>query len=324
MQTYGMVPPTVDSPRSAGRLRRRLTTIGLVLGSRSGAVSALIILLFVLVAAFAPLLATHDPAHMTFKRNLPPAWVQRAYQPGNPEFLLGTDIAGRDVASRLIFGARTALVVALLAAPLAAFIGTALGLVAGYAGGRTESALMRFTDIFAAFPAFMFSIAVVLILRAQPIGQALDGMLVLVIAYAFIGWVGLARLVRGAVLAQKHELYVEAAEQIGASQRRIVLRHILPNVMSLVVVWTMTAIARVIILEAFLGYVGVEITRSNVGLQFATMSWGGLFYDGRTVIHSNPIVMAAPAVCVLLVAVSFTLLGDRLRDVLDPQLRGVL
>ena len=305
------------------RPQRRFDTLRFVLQSKSAAVSLVIIIAFVLLAIVAPLVAPQDPWKMGFKRNLPPAWVQNVARPGVAQYPLGTDTLGRDIASRVIYGARTALVVALLAAPLAAIFGTLIGLVAGYGGGRMENLLMRGTDIFSAFPAILFSIAVVLILRESPVSQVLNGMLVLVIAFMLIGWVSLARIVRGAVLAEKQELYVEAARQLGMSQRRILLRHILPNCLALIIVWLMAAISRVIILEAFLGYVGVEVSGSTRGLDFAAMSWGGLFYDGRTLIHSNPIVLLAPSVCVILVAVSFTLLGDRLRDALDPRVRSM-
>jgi ABC-type dipeptide/oligopeptide/nickel transport system permease subunit len=305
------------------RTRRRLGTLSFVLQSKSSAVSLLIIIAFGLVALLAPLVAPRDPWQLSFKRNLPPAWVQQSSRPGEAQFPLGTDTQGRDIASRLIYGARTALFVALLAAPLAAIFGTLVGLAAGYAGGRVESALMRGTDIFNAFPAIMFSIAVVLILRESPVSQLLNGMLVLVIAFVLIGWVSLARIIRGAVLAQKQEMYVEAARQLGMSHRRILFRHILPNCLALSIVWLMAAISRVIILEAFVGYVGIEISGSTRGLGFAAMSWGGLFFEGRKLISSNPIVVIAPSVCVILVAVSFTLLGDRLRDALDPRLRSM-
>jgi ABC-type dipeptide/oligopeptide/nickel transport system permease subunit len=316
--------PLVDDPDRPVRPRRRWNTLIFVLQSKTSAISLLIIVAFILLAILAPLLAPQDPWKLGFKRNLPPAWVQNAARPGLAQYPLGTDTLGRDIASRLIYGARTALVVALLAAPLAAIFGTLIGLVAGYAGGRVENLMMRGTDIFSAFPAILFTIAVVLILREFPISRVLNGMLVLVIAFVLIGWVSLARIIRGAVLAEKQELYVEAARQLGMSQRRILFRHILPNCLALVIVWLMAAISRVIILEAFLGYVGVEVSGlMSRGLDFAAISWGGLFFDGRALIHANPIVLLAPSVCVILVAVSFTLLGDRLRDALDPRLRNL-
>jgi ABC-type dipeptide/oligopeptide/nickel transport system permease subunit len=316
----GLIGDDLDRPVQP---RQRWSTLRFVLQSKSAAVSMLIIIGFVLLAIFAPLAAPQDPWKLGFKRNLPPAWVQNSARPGEAQYPLGTDTLGRDIASRVIYGARTALVVALLAAPLAAIFGTLIGLLAGYTGGRTEELLMRGTDIFSAFPAILFAIAVVLILRESPVSRMLNGMLVLVIAFMLIDWVSLARIIRGAVLAEKQELYVEAARQLGLSHRRILFRHILPNCLALIIVWLMAAISRVIILEAFLGYVGVEISGSTRGLDFAAMSWGGLFFDGRSLIHSNPIVLVAPSACVILVAVSFTLLGDRLRDALDPRVRSM-
>ncbi len=322
MNEYSFDPVLSDLDRPLVP-RRRFGTLIFVLQSKSAVISLVIIAAFIVVALIAPLVAPQDPWKMSFKQGLPPAWVQNAPRPGQAQYLLGTDTTGRDVASRLIYGARTALVVALLAAPLAAIFGTLIGLIAGFAGGRVEEFMMRGTDIFSAFPAILFTISVVLILRQEPISQMLNGMLVLVIAFVLIGWVSLARIIRGAVLAEKQELYVEAARQLGMSQRRILFRHILPNCFALIIVWLMAAISRVIILEAFLGYVGVEVSTTTRGLDFSVISWGGLFYDGRALIHTNAVVLLAPAVCVILIAVSFTLLGDRLRDALDPRVRGL-
>lgn len=282
-------------------------------------ITSSIIVFFILVAAIGPFLAPHDPTEFHWKEgNLPPAWVSHNQISGDSRYLLGTDLNGRDVLSRLIYGTRTTMLLALVSVPLAALLGVVVGVLAGYFGGRTDQLLMRGTDIFSAFPSVLFSILIMLILWRTPFGSWLNGLGVLVLAFFLIGWVSLARLVRSAVLATKQELYIEAAHATGVREGRILFRYILPSILGLVIVWAMTAIPRVIILEALLGYIGIGITPDIEQAGFVVTSWGGLFLDGRQAIHSNPVRLVAPAICVILASVSFTLFGDELRDLLDP------
>lgn len=303
----------------AGDAFRRL------LRSPAAVFSLLVIGGFVSAALLAPLLAPYDPHTMSWgSDNLPPVWMRANRPPGAPLHLLGTDTVGRDLLSRLLYGARAALWLALLAAPLAALIGALVGVPAGFFGGRTDQLLMRLTDVFAAFPAIMFSVLLVFILRNTWVGSFQNGQLTLVLAFALIAWVGAARLTRGAVLTIRQELYIEAAQSVGASNSRILLRHVLPNISSLIVVWLTTAIPRAVILEALLGYIGIRLTEAGAGGEFYVTSWGGLFFEGRAALHSNPTLLVAPSICVILIAVAFIFLGDRLRDALDPRLRDLM
>jgi ABC-type dipeptide/oligopeptide/nickel transport system permease subunit len=273
--------------------------------------SLAILAFFCFLAVFAAQIAPQDPTRMQpSRRNLQAAWMRK---PGVAEgFWLGTDRYGRDVFSRLVYGSRTGIFLALTAAPLAALIGTLVGVAAGYAGGWVETVIMRAADIFNAFPAVLFSVLVVLLLREQPLGQALNGLLTLTIAFAAIGWVGLARILRAVVLELKSRLFVEAAQALGASRWQIIRSHILPNLSGLIVVWMVNTVPTVILLEAGLGYLGVEIVRAAEGNEFRVTSWGGLFFEGRSFIYSNPFVLLAPALCVFLITLSFSLLGSYL------------
>jgi ABC-type dipeptide/oligopeptide/nickel transport system permease subunit len=241
---------------------------------------------------------------------------------GDPRFLLGTDIEGRDLLSRLLYGTRASIFVALAAAPLVALVGVAVGLSAGYGGRRLDSLVMRATDVFYAFPNIMLYVLLVIILRRTAVGRWQNGLLTLLLALVAIGWVDLARLVRGQTLVLKSAEYVQAARCVGAPDRRILVRHILPNCLPTIVVWLTSAIPRMILIEAILGYVGVGIgTSAGDGRSFMVTSWGGLFLEGRLAIHTHPVILISPAICVALVGVAFAFLGDGLRDVLDPRMR---
>lgn len=283
-------------------------------------INGFVVLFFILVALLGPLLAPHDPTEFHWQQSkLPPAWVSYTRSSGETQYLLGTDMDGRDLLSRLLYGTRTTMLLAIVSVPLAALLGTTIGILSGYFSGRTDQLLMRATDIFSAFPSILFSILIMLILWKTPFGKWLNGLGVLTLAFFLIGWVSLARLVRSAVLSIKKELYIEAAHANGLREGRILFRHILPGILGLVMVWSVTAIPRVIILEALLGYIGIGITPDIEQARFVVTSWGGLFLDGRQAIHSNPVRLIAPTLCVMLAVVSFTLLGDELRDLLDPR-----
>jgi ABC-type dipeptide/oligopeptide/nickel transport system permease subunit len=270
-----------------------------------------------LIAIFAAQLAPHDPFRMNIgQANLPPSWVQNIAKPGNSEFPLGTDLFGRDLLSRLIYGTRAAVFLILTAVPSAALLGTLIGVLAGYAGGWLEALIMRFTDILNSLPSIMFAVIMVLILRRQLPPTPLSGMLILAISFAAIGWVSLARLVRGAVLQIKNQPFLEASRSLGASHWQLITRHLLPNVRHLILVWIVNTIPSVILLEALLGYVGIQITSAAAGTgnEFSVTSWGGLFHDGRAMLSSNPFVLFIPALCVLIISISFNRLGDFLRN----------
>jgi oligopeptide transport system permease protein len=285
-----------------------------------------VIALYTLITLLTPLLAPYDPQAMhIYDSDRPPVWDANA--PGgidpDPRFLLGTDTMGRDLLSRLLYGTRTSMSVGLIAAPLIAAVGIAIGLISGLAGPRLDNLLMRLTDVFYAFPNIMFCILIILILRDTPFGAWLGGLAMLIAALATVGWVGAARLVRSAALSIKQAEFVEAARCIGASSRRLLLHHILPNCLGPVVVWIAFTIPRLIIAEAILGYLGVGLKPAMIDSSdsFFITSWGGMFLDGRRAITYRPWMMLAPTICLTLVSMAFNLLGDSLRDALDPKSR---
>jgi oligopeptide transport system permease protein len=284
-----------------------------------------IILLFVLVAIFAPYLAPHNPLQINDgKGYLPPAWVERseAGLSGERQFILGTDTIGRDVLSRVIYGARVSMIVGLTPVAIILVIGSAIGLLSGYAGGRTDNILMRITDIFYAFPNLLLYVILMVTLRDTALGKMFNGLFLLFVALALVSWVGVARLVRSSVLSLKEKEFVEAARCVGASDRRIMTRHILPNSLSPIIVWMALAIPGMIIAEAILGYLGLGLRPATDPNAIFITSWGTLMLEGQTAINIQPWILLVPSICVGLVVLAFTFLGDGLRDALDPRLRG--
>lgn len=277
--------------------------------------SLIVMLTLALAAALAPWLAPHDPYRMHLSQSyLPPMWSRNPITPGNPAYPLGTDRDGRDILSRLIYGTRTAVVLALTAVPLAGLIGALVGILAGYTGGWLETLLMRLTDVVNSLPGIMFLVMAVLILRDLFAPTWLNGMITLIIGFAAVAWVGLARLVRSAVLQIKGKAFVEAARSLGALPLQIVARHVIPNVMHLIMVWMVINVPAVILLEALLGYIGVGVTSSVDGAEFSVVSWGGLFFSGRSALNRNPYILLIPSLCILLISMSFILLGDYLNE----------
>ena len=265
--------------------------------------SLFVMLVLGLVAVLAPWIAPHDPS-----------WVQNLSTPGVSDYPLGTDRYGRDILSRMIYGTRTAIFLALAAVSLAALIGTLVGLVAGYAGGRADSVIMLFVDTLASLPGIMVTVIIVLIFRNRLSPTWFHGLITLVIGFAAVGWVSLARLIRINLMQLKSQVFVEAAISIGASPWRVMSRHLLPNVSHVIVVWIVVTIPVVILLEALLGYLGVGVTAAVDGSEFTTVSWGGLFFSGRSMMSSNPWVLVLPALCILLISMSFLLMGDFLDE----------
>ena len=278
--------------------------------------SLVVMLVFGLLAVLAPWIAPHDPYRWGIgQANLPPMWVKTPPIPGLDEYPLGTDRFGRDILSRMIYGSRTAYVLALTAVPLAALIGTLFGLISGYAGGRWDVIITRFTDMVQSLPGIMFLVIIVLIFRSLLAPTWTNGMFTLVVGFAAVSWVSLTRLVRVHVLRIKSQLFVEAATALGASSRQIITRHLLPNVLHVILVWIINNIPAVILLEAVLGYIGVGVTGATDGGEFTTTSWGGLFFAGRSVMSRNPLVLIIPSLSILLISMSFILLADFLNSI---------
>lgn len=285
----------------------------------------IVIAFFLFVAIFAPYLAPHDPLKIhSGKSFLPPAWVEESAtgKSGDPAYFFGTDTLGRDVLSRVIYGARVSMIVGFIPTTVILIVGTSIGMFAGFMGGRTDNYLMRLTDVIYAFPDLLFFIIVMVALRDSTIGQMLNGLFLLFIALALVNWVGVARLVRGQVLSLKQKEFIEAARSIGAKSPRIMFRHLLPNTVGVLVVSAAFLIPGLIITEAILGYLGLGLRPATNSEEFFITSWGALLLDGQTAINAQPWMLLVPAACIALVVLAFTFLGDGLRDALDPRMRG--
>lgn len=263
----------------------------------------LIISTIVIMAVLAPLLAPHDPIDQTLKdKLLPPFWMEG----GTTNYLLGTDAFGRDILSRLIYGARVSLLVALLALTAGGGVGLTIGIVAGYLGGFVESVLMRLVDAAFTFPAILFAL-----LLAVTMGQGLG---TLVIAISLLLWASFARIIRGEVLALKQRDFVSLAKVRGCSTLRIMATHILPNVLNTFMVLVTLNIGVVIIAEASLSFLGA-------GIPPPTPTWGLMVSEGRGRIAEAWWVALIPGIAITLLVLSVNVFGDWLRDRLDPRLR---
>ncbi|HXD12253.1 MAG TPA: ABC transporter permease [Anaerolineales bacterium] len=284
-----------------------------------------IVIFFMLVTVFASVIAPHSPLQLhSGKSFLPPAWVEKSTtgKTGDQQFLLGTDTLGRDALSRVLYGSRVSMMVGFVPTVIIILVGTLVGMVAGYYGGTWDNFLMRLTDIMYGFPDLLFFIIVLIALRDTWIGELMSGLFLLFFALAIVNWVSVARLVRGQVLSLKEKEFVEAARSIGVKDSRIMLRHLLPNILGPLIVLTAFQIPNLIILEAILGYLGLGLKPATNPDAFFITSWGSLLLEGQTAINAQPFLLLAPAVCVALVVVAFTFIGDGLRDALDPRMRG--
>ncbi len=239
----------------------------------------------------------------------------RPLPPFSPDHLLGTDQLGRDLLSRMLDGARISVTVAFVVQMVIIFIGVPLGALAGWYAGLMDSTIMRFTDVIYAFPDLLFIILLSVAFRETPFGQALDGLFLVFVAIGLVGWVTVARLTRGQILSLKETEFVEAARAIGVSDRNIVLKHLLPNGISPIIVAVTLGIPVAILAEATLAYIGV-------GVQPPRASWGSLIAEGQKSLRSDPHLVTFPAIAIALALIGFTFLGDGLRDALDPKLKG--
>ena len=268
------------------------------------AVFGLIVLALMLLAAvFAPWLSPHDPLEQDLLSSfLPPSWQAN----GDPVFLLGTDNLGRDIASRLIFGARTALIVALVAAALAALLGTVLGMLAGFYGGKTDMLISRAVDIWMSFPAVLLSIVLVAVIGA--------GLHAVIIAIVIIDWTRFCRVIRAETMVQKERDYVSSAVTIGLARVRILFQEIFPNLVPLLIVLLTLEMGIAIVVETILSFVGLSVASD-------TPTWGNLIQEGRQYIHQVPWLLGLPVACVVLAVLGLNALGDGIKEVIDPETR---
>jgi peptide/nickel transport system permease protein len=263
----------------------------------------IIIGIMVFAAIFAPILAPYSPTKQTLSdKLLPPAWQEG----GTSEHILGTDVLGRDILSRLIHGARVSLMVAAAALLSGGVIGGILGIMSGYIGGKVDTLIMRAVDATLAFPTILFAL-----LLAVTMGQ---GLLTVVLAVTLILWARFARVTRGEVLALKTSDYVALARVHGCSSVRIMFVHIMPNVFNSFMVMLTLHVGLVILTEASLSFLGA-------GIPPPTASWGQMVSDGRAKVASAWWISIIPGVAITMVVIAFNLFGDWLRDRLDPKLR---
>jgi peptide/nickel transport system permease protein len=282
---------------------RNVTVLSRLLGDRKVVIAGGFILLLVILAIFAPLIAPVDPlAQDLLSAELPPHGFANA----DPQFLLGTDDLGRDVLSRLIFGARIALTVAFVAATLAAVLGTVLGLAAGWYGRWVDSIVSRLVDVWMAFPAVLLSILLVAILGS--------GLHSVIAAIVVIDWTRFCRVVRAETMAQAHMDYVTAARTIGFKRTAILVREIVPNVLPVLIALLTLEMGIAVIVEAILSFVGLSVSSD-------TPTWGGMIAQGRQIAHEAWWVLTAPLIVLCATVIAFNQLGDGLTRALDPVLR---
>jgi len=312
--------PVAPPPRGMyglGPTARRLARSGLAL------FGMVVVIVLVLTAVLAPVISPHDKA-MQYRsatkappmsripteeienefRGVPPG----QFRPARTNlFILGTDKFGRDILSRILYGAQISLIVGVLAEIIAILIGVTIGALAGYFGGFLDSLLMRVTDTFFAFPSLLLAIGILAVFEKP-------GLFTIFVALGVVGWTSIARIVRAQVLSVKEEDFVEAARAMGASDARIILRHILPNSLAPIIVVGTLGIAGNILAEAGLSFLGL-------GVQPPTPSWGIMLAEGRNLIESAPWICIFPGLAILFTVLGFNLLGDGLRDALDPRLK---
>ncbi len=239
--------------------------------------------------------------------NLPPFWVEGS----DPRFPLGTDYLGRDMLSRLIFGARISLIIGLVPVFLITIVGVPFGLISGWLGGRADNILMRVVDVVYAFPDLLFFIILASALGETWFGNLASGLVLLFFALSITAWTTMARLVRGQVLSLKEKEFVEAARSIGSPGGRIIGRHILPNVLAPIIVTATFAVPSAILAEAALSFIGL-------GIKPPTPSWGSMVQGGFATVLFQPEFTLMPAALIAVTMLAFSFLGDGLRDALDP------
>ncbi|MEV6898556.1 ABC transporter permease [Amycolatopsis sp. NPDC051372] len=279
----------------------RPSAVRAMLRNRLGAVAVTVLVLMVLIALFAPLIAPYDPgAQDLLVRLHPPAWQSG----GDASHLLGTDQLGRDILSRLFYGARISLLVGACAALLAGIVGAAIGLVAGFLGGWFDRILMRLADIQLAFPPILLALAIV--------GFLGSGLWYVVLVLGFTGWVSYARVIRSEVLSLRTREFVTEARAIGVTDLAIMRRHLLPNVMAPLATIGTLHVAAAIVAEASLSYLGLGVPKQ-------TVTWGGMLSDGQLYLGTSWWVAVFPGIALMLTALSVNITGDVLRDVADPK-----
>jgi len=306
-----------------------------LLKNRMAVAGGIFIVLMVLAAIFAHLLAPrpYDSGSLP-DNNLPPGSISQDPELEGYRYILGADRLGRDILSRIIYGARISLSVAFVGSGVAFVIGLVYGLISGYFGGLLDNAMMRLVDIVYGYPFVVFVVLMQVYFKGlsrqfERVGDEMEGLagwlirtnnamggaLFIYIAIGAVSWLIMARLVRGQVLAYKEKEFVEAARCVGAGHLRIIVRHLLPNIIGPCIVAQTLAIPRYIFTEAFLSFIGL-------GINPPMPSWGGMINTGVQSLRAHPHLIVSPAIALSLTVLAFNFLGDGLRDALDPRLRS--
>lgn len=303
--------------------------------NRAAMIGLVIISVLVLLTILADVIAVYPYDEQVLSaQNVIPQWMGKLFPSMTPyakyssDYVLGADKLGRDILSRLLHGSRISLTVAFFAPLLSLAIGVTYGSISGYLGGKVDNIMMRFVDILYAFPSLLFIILLMTLFKGASsadegtflyavnrLDQRLNGILFIFVGIGLTSWQTMARLTRGQVLSLRNKEFVEAARTLGASNRRIIFRHILPNIIGPLIVAETLAIPQYIATEAFLSFIGI-------GVNPPTPSWGSMIADGSKLIRSYPNQAVFPALALALTMFAFNFLGDGLRDALDPRLRG--
>jgi len=273
-------------------LRRRLALLGIAM-----------IVVTIAAAIFAPWLTGYDPNEQMFDG----LTLEGAPLPPDAKFWLGTDLLGRDLLTRILYGARTSLVIGVVANGAALLIGTLVGMTAGYFRGWIGTVLMRFTDLMMAFPALLLAICLAAILQPS--------LWIVALVIALVNWVQTARVIYTETSSLAEREFIAAEKTIGAGTARILFRHILPHLLPTIIVWGTLGISTTVLLEATLSYLGI-------GVQPPTASWGNIIFENQTYFQAAPWLVFFPGAAILALALAFNLVGDALRDILDPTQRG--
>ncbi len=282
--------------RGVTRWGRIFSNLGMIL-------PVAIFAILILTAIFADVLAPYPYDETSLpERRMPPAWVEG----GTPNHFLGTDTLGRDILSRAIYGARVSLSVSLLAIAITSSVGTVLGIISGYVGGRTDAFIMRFTDIAMSFPPLLLAILI-----AVSMGP---GFFTVIFALSILGWAGYSRIIRGETLRLRNSDFVAQAQVIGTPSWRIMIRHIFPNILNVLLIGMTLAVGTMILTEAAMSYLGI-------GIPPPMPSWGSMVADGRNDLDRAWWISTFPGILIGLVVLSGNFLGDWIRDKTDPRLR---
>jgi oligopeptide transport system permease protein len=285
--------------------------------NKAAVVGMIVVVLFMALAVTVPFMTQLGWLKDPLKQDTPnslmePLWTGSKYTLAT--YPLGSDQLGRDILSRLLWSTQISMLVGFVPVAIIFTIGVSVGLMAGYFGGWTDQILMRVTDVIYAFPDLLFLFIIMATLRNTAIGDIQGGLLLIFVAIAVVNWVGMARLVRGQVLALKEREFVEAARAIGAPAKRIMIRHLFPNILAPVIVSVAFGIPSAMLAEAVLSFFGI-------GIKPPTPSWGVMINEGFTVFSTTAWPVLLPALCISIVMLAFTFLGDGLRDALDPRMK---